>query len=589
MANKTFEVALLLTAKDKASRIIDEATTKSRERIERMSKLGSKAFGVGMGAGAVGLGFAGILAAPLKAAADMESMNIALKTSFQGNEKAAKEAFDNINKFAAQTPYELQEVMTGFIKLKNMGLDPSQEALTAYGNTASAMGKSLNDMVEAVADAATGEFERLKEFGIKASSEGDKVTFLFQGVKTTVGKNAKEIEQYLKFVGNVKFKGGIEAQSKSLNGMLSTLKDSVVMTASKIGTTMIPRVKELFDKISPVLDKIQKWVEKNPKLTETLLKVIAGAMVLSFVTSGLAFAFGGVFKAIQAVLFVSSLWNKAMLVMKAGQMAFTMATLSGATATGSMTAALTAMNLAFLASPITWIILGIVALIAIGYAVIKNWDKVKEFFIKIWEYIKGVFHRFFQFLNTTFLKYSPAVLIYNNWSKITAFFGKIWETVKNIFIGYWSFFFNLYKKFFEFGSNIVTGLWNGIKQKLAPLYDFVKGIGKKIADTFKFILGIQSPSKVFMEFGTNITEGTKKGIEKGQSGVIGATKGMGKSISPGSSGGGRSSSGGINVTFAPVINGGGNSQDIMQQMKALVPYLIREIESAMERKNRLSY
>ena len=51
------------------------------------------------------------------------------------------------------------------------------EVAAAYGDTASAMGKSLDDMVEAVADAATGEFERLKEFGIRASKNGDRVSF----------------------------------------------------------------------------------------------------------------------------------------------------------------------------------------------------------------------------------------------------------------------------------------------------------------------------------------------------------------------------------------------------------------------------
>ena len=35
------------------------------------------------------------------------------------------------------------------------------------------MGKDLSQMIEAVADATTGEFERLKEFGIKAGKEGD--------------------------------------------------------------------------------------------------------------------------------------------------------------------------------------------------------------------------------------------------------------------------------------------------------------------------------------------------------------------------------------------------------------------------------
>ena len=58
------------------------------------------------------------------------------------------------------------------------------------------MAKTLNQMIEAVADAATGEFERLKEFGIKAKSEGDKVSFIFRGVTTTVKKESNAIQNY---------------------------------------------------------------------------------------------------------------------------------------------------------------------------------------------------------------------------------------------------------------------------------------------------------------------------------------------------------------------------------------------------------
>ena len=63
------------------------------------------------------------------------------------------------------------------------------------------MGKNLMQFVEAIADAATGEFERLKEFGIKARTQGEQVSFTFQGVTTTVGKNAAEIENYLRQIG----------------------------------------------------------------------------------------------------------------------------------------------------------------------------------------------------------------------------------------------------------------------------------------------------------------------------------------------------------------------------------------------------
>ncbi|NBT06501.1 MAG: hypothetical protein EBS54_07180 [Betaproteobacteria bacterium] len=76
-----------------------------------------------------------------------------------GSSDAADRAFAWLKDFAATTPFQLSEVTQAFIKMKALGLDASRESLTSYGNTASAMGKSLNQMIEAVADAATGEFE----------------------------------------------------------------------------------------------------------------------------------------------------------------------------------------------------------------------------------------------------------------------------------------------------------------------------------------------------------------------------------------------------------------------------------------------
>lgn len=586
---KQFEVALVLTAADKASKIIAEVTTNAEKRIKGMSELGDKAFSVGRNTGAVGLGMAAVIAMPLKAAADMESMNIALKTSFQGNEAAAKKAFDNINQFAAKTPYELEEVMTGFIKLKNMGLDPSQDALTAYGNTASSMGKSLNDMVEAVADAATGEFERLKEFGIKASSEGDKVTFTFQGVKTTVGKNSKEIERYLKYIGNQKFAGGIEAQSKSIKGQLSTLKDGIMMTAAKVGTTLIPKLNELFQKVGPVIDKVGKWVEKNPHLTGTIMKAAVGLTALTLSISAASFVFGGLSKAISFAMSIGKAYNALMLLMKAGQMAYTFTLLSTGSGFQAVQAGLKAMNLGFLTSPIFWMVAGFVALIAVGYLIVKNWDKIKAFFIELWGYVKQAFSKFFNWINSLFLKYSPVLLIYNNWSKITGFFSKLWDNVKMIFSKFINFALFIPAKFLAIGSDIIMGVWNGIKNKASGLFDFVKGIGKKIADTFKSVLGIASPSKVFMEFGGHITQGLSNGIDKGSSKPIGSASSMGKAITPNAiSGGGRFSGGGITVNFSPTITGG-NGSDTATDLKKLIPQLVREIESAMARKQRLAY
>ena len=95
-----------------------------------------------------------------------------LRNTFQSSEKAAA-AMTMLKKLASDTPYQLQELTEGYIKLVNRGIIPTREELIKMGDVASSQGKSLDQYIEAVLDAMTGEFERLKEFGIKASKEND--------------------------------------------------------------------------------------------------------------------------------------------------------------------------------------------------------------------------------------------------------------------------------------------------------------------------------------------------------------------------------------------------------------------------------
>lgn len=156
---------------------------------------------------------------------NFDKLNSGLITMTGSAENAAK-AFQVLQQFAKETPYGLNQAVEGFTKLVALGLEPSKEALISYGNTAAAMGKDLNQMIEAVADAATGEFERLKEFGIKASQQGDSVSFTFRGVTTTVKKNSEEIQKYLLNIGNTDFAGAMDVRAKTLDGVLSSLADT---------------------------------------------------------------------------------------------------------------------------------------------------------------------------------------------------------------------------------------------------------------------------------------------------------------------------------------------------------------------------
>lgn len=153
-----------------------------------------------------------------------DKFNASLITA-TGSAKNAEIAFGAIEKFASTTPYTLDQSVEAFTKLVNLGLTPSERALKSYGDTASAMGKDMTQLVEAVADATTGEFERLKEFGIKTKSQGDNVSFTFRGITTTVKKNAEEIEEYLMRLGENNFAGAMSERMKTLDGAIANLQD----------------------------------------------------------------------------------------------------------------------------------------------------------------------------------------------------------------------------------------------------------------------------------------------------------------------------------------------------------------------------
>lgn len=216
------------------------AMNKSMREVERATRNVERQMGsfrkvvVSAGAALAAFGAAAVVRDIVKTSAEFQRLQSSLKT-VTGSAAAAEMAFAQIKQFAATTPYDLAQVTDGFIKLKALGLDPSMAALQSYGNTASAMGKQLNQFIEAVADAATGEFERLKEFGIKAKSQGDEVSFVFQGVSTTVRKNAADIEKYLRGIGQVQFAGAMEEQAKTLGGALSNLGDAFSVFQNEIG------------------------------------------------------------------------------------------------------------------------------------------------------------------------------------------------------------------------------------------------------------------------------------------------------------------------------------------------------------------
>lgn len=169
--------------------------------------------------------------------ANAETARNSLET-VTGSAARAGELFTTLQKFAAATPFEFPELVQSSINLEAFGMK-TEDWITTIGDTASAMGKSVDQVTQAVLDAATGQYERLKELGISAGVEGDKLVLRYmengKQVVKEVDKNNKElIANTIKAIWNEKYEGAMKKQSKTFLGQWSTLKDNFKMTMQRM-------------------------------------------------------------------------------------------------------------------------------------------------------------------------------------------------------------------------------------------------------------------------------------------------------------------------------------------------------------------
>ena len=133
-------------------RVLSDQVDAANRRLDNLEKKGARAERATDGLTGAFTRLAGPLLAAVSATAalsklvdvsrEFDKLNAGLITA-TGSAENAKLAFEAIQAFATDTPYDLQQVTDSFTKLVNYGLDPSERALTSYGNTASALGKDL--------------------------------------------------------------------------------------------------------------------------------------------------------------------------------------------------------------------------------------------------------------------------------------------------------------------------------------------------------------------------------------------------------------------------------------------------------------
>jgi len=210
--------------------------------------------GAGIGYGAIRLG--GDI---VETSAKYERFRAVLKNTYQDQGMADK-AMSDISAFASRTPFQIDELTDSFVKLTNQGLNPTMNDMTSLGDLAASQGKSFGQLSEAILDATMGEFERLKEFGIKGSTKGNKYNFTFKGQTTEVDKNTQAVKAYILSLGKLQgVQGGMNAISKKSGGMISNLADNWDQLKASIGSATGGPIKDAIGGLSALVGHVKSW------------------------------------------------------------------------------------------------------------------------------------------------------------------------------------------------------------------------------------------------------------------------------------------------------------------------------------------
>lgn len=396
--------------------------------------------------GAAAGGAVAVLAAKagFSEALDLEGYRLQLETATKDTVKAG-EIMQYAIDLANRTPFEGGALVAAASALEMFGLN-TQRWLPVLGDAAAATNKEMADVQQGFIKAlTTGEFEGLKDTlsitkDMVDSFSRENFGKSFMNSKGQI-TDLNLLQDALEGLMDSRFSGGMEKQATTMKGLWSTVTGVTKSAlANMVGITTDGSIRSgsalelLKGKVSTLAERFQQWQQdgtlerlaqrfdqglaKGAELAgqgfqwlqnhgDSLLaglKLLGGAIIgLKLVKLGMdtvkavsdfaKFAKTvGILTKTVAVNTVNWIHNTVeMGLNKAGLLAHTVATKAAALGTGALAGAQKLLNMAFVASPVGWIVLGVLALVAAGAALYKNWDTVKAKALSLWESAKGVF------------------------------------------------------------------------------------------------------------------------------------------------------------------------------------------------------
>ncbi len=522
-------------------------------RVRAPADMASRALGglrvaaTGLAVGAVALGAVGVTGAlgakSIIDAAGYKEQTLISFTSLLGDSTKAANVYAHAVQFAAATPFTTPDVIDATRQLLSYGFATKSlgSVMKSAGNLAAGANKPLEQVVTAFAALKGGDFgqafgvgQGFSQLGInKDDLQGQGLVFDKQGgYKGSVEDAMNVVQRIIK----QKFGDGMNAQSKSIFGLASTLQSrpfELFSTINEFGALepfkkLLSNLSDLTDFSKPPGNRIQRRFivsmgglfravfgpaaaatagKQGEYLVHTIMdKIDLLATWINVNGPGIVSTMKGIFGAIGAAIgfvtpIIAALGPYIPMVFAFFQtLALARGVMSAVMAVQALGGALGALRvgLALVGGP--WGLL-IAVFVAGAVAIYSNWGKIAPWFAGVWRWVVTAATNAFAFLRNLFFTFTPLGILIKNFAPIMAWFG------------------SLPAQFAQFGANLIAGLVGGITSRLVAVKDTIVGAANSAIGWFKGALGIASPSKVFAGLGTQLPAGLVGGILSGRGAV----------------------------------------------------------------------
>ena len=442
----------------------------------------------------------------IEGAGNIEQYRNTLETVLKDSNMARKK-LAWASRFANKTPFETEEVVGGMTKLQSYGIEgdrilktTNRTYLEMIGDMASGMGKSFDQAIEAVADARTGELERLKEFGITKNM----IAEFGKSKGLEIFNNKGQIQDLELFnktlfeMMNSRFGGAMEKQAKTFRGGLSTISG-----AAKSALSTLAGVNEFGDIVENSPFQILRDKVIIP-FANTLVRLQEDGTFTRW-AENLSNIFGEIINIGGKVINFIVKWKEVLIPLASA--------IIGLFVINKIIVLIGALKTVLAAFSFNPIMLGIGAVIAIGVLLYRNWDlikaklatlwgsikafgvKIKDFFVKIWEKIKSFGKALWDVGKKIFMLFTPfgliitiGKLIIENWDLIKAKFSELGSYLYNKILDIGNFFIGLKDKAVDVFFKLIDKLkevWETMKSTAASAFDFILDYVAKIWENIK--------------------------------------------------------------------------------------------------------